>query len=167
MVKIVQKDDEVLRKVAEEIKKEEFGSVTLGETLDNMRRALKTQEDGVALAAPQIGISKRIFIVSPKAFSEGEERQYVFINPVITKRSLDKKLMEEGCLSVRWWYGKIRRASRVTVKAQDETGKEFTMKGKGLIAQIFQHEIDHLDGILFTDNAKELQELKPKDEKRD
>jgi len=67
--------------------------------------------------------------------------------------------MSEGCLSVRPIYGKVRRATRATVEAYDENGKKFVKEGVGLLAHIFQHEIDHLDGILFTDKAKDMYEV--------
>jgi peptide deformylase len=88
----------------------------------------------------------------------------VYINPKIIKRSKDKKNMEEGCLSCRWWYGKAKRSTRVTVEAYDKNGKQFTIEGRGLVAQIFQHEIDHLDGVLFVDHAKDLKEIQPEQE---
>lgn len=176
VIKIVQQNDkkgaDVLRKRADEIK---LANITTTETKDiitNMKKALATQSDGVALAAPQIGISKRIFIVNPeiyrnfdsnladKSLTEIEaEFPTVFINPQIIKISKDRKKMEEGCLSVRPWYGKVKRASRATIKALDENGVEFFLEGSGLLAQIFQHETDHLEGILFIDKAKDLKEL--------
>jgi peptide deformylase len=85
----------------------------------------------------------------------------VYINPLIIKSSKDKKNMEEGCLSCRWWYGKSKRASRVTIEALDQDGNHFTQDASGLLAQIFQHEIDHLNGILFIDHAKDLKEIDP------
>ncbi len=129
-----------------------------------MSGALATCDDGVALAAPQIGISLRIFIVSGRVFvDEGAtpEPDAVFINPVITKRSKKLLTLDEGCLSVRWLYGKTRRSDKVTVEAQDSDGNKFTWNGSGLLAQIFQHEIDHLEGILFIDHATEVEEIKP------
>ena len=71
----------------------------------------------------------------------------------------DKKFMDEGCLSVRPFYGKVRRATKATVEAYNEEGKKFTFGGSGLLANIFQHEIDHLDGILFIDKAKDINEV--------
>jgi peptide deformylase len=105
----------------------------------------------------------RIFVVSKRAFTEKakESEDTTFINPEIITISKDRKLMPEGCLSVRWLYGNARRASRVKVRAQDENGTTFERTGTGLIAQIFQHEIDHLDGILFTDHAKDIKEIPP------
>lgn len=163
MKEIVQKDTkegEVLRDIAKPVTEDMFGKKELQEILQNMHDSLATQKDGVALAAPQIGVSLRIFVIAPKVFSEEDEnKQLIFINPKITKHSKDSKLMDEGCLSVRWWYGKIRRHSRATVRAFDENGDEFEMEGSGLLAQIFQHETDHLDGILFVDNAEDLKEV--------
>lgn len=164
MKKIVQQEHPVLRKIAEPIN---VSSITQKETqkiIEDMFKALAIQKDGVALAAPQIDYSKRIFIISPQILNEERQIPLVYINPTITKRSKDKKNMEEGCLSCRWWYGKTKRSTRVTVHAFDEKGKEFTLEGRGLVAQIFQHEIDHLDGVLFIDHAKDLKEIEPEQE---
>ena len=70
--------------------------------------------------------------------------------------------MEEGCLSVRYLYGKVSRANQATIEAYDEKGKKFQRGGTGLLAKIFQHEVDHLNGILFIDKAKNLEEIPPK-----
>lgn len=166
MSDIVQKDTKegkVLRQIAKEVPEEKITSKKIQDILFKMHEALASQADGVALAAPQIGISLRVFVVSPKVFRDNPENtELVFINPVITKRSRDKKLLEEGCLSVRPWYGKIRRNSRVTLVAYRENGDKFEVKASGFLAQIFQHETDHLDGILFVDNATNLIELQDK-----
>jgi peptide deformylase len=129
-----------------------------------MFEALAGEEDGVALAAPQIGESLRIFIITPKIFENPNEEHLVFINPKITKKSKDRKKMDEGCLSCRWYYGTTKRASRVEIEALDEKGEPFKMTGTKLIAQIFQHETDHFDGILFMDHAVNLKEIKPDNE---
>jgi peptide deformylase len=83
----------------------------------------------------------------------------VYINPVITKRSRDKSMVEEGCLSVRPLYGNVHRSNKVSIRAYDEHGNVFERGGTGLIAQIFQHETDHLDGILFIDRADDIWEV--------
>lgn len=160
--KIVQKGNIVLRQVAEEIPLKSIRTPKIQRLILEMKESLSGESDGVALAAPQIAESWRIFVVSPLAYEiekyEGE-KHFVFINPKIIKTSKDKKLMDEGCLSVRPFYGKVRRASRVTLLAYDENGDEFEMTGTGLLAQIFQHETDHLEGILFTDKAKNIFEM--------
>jgi peptide deformylase len=165
MKKIVQKGNKTLRLTAKDVLVDQITSSKIQEILSDMQSSLSGEKDGVALAAPQIDVSLRIFIVSPIAY-EGlqkkipeKDRNFIFINPKIIKQSTDKKLMEEGCLSVRPWYGKVRRSSRVTVEAYNGDGEKFQMEGSGLIAQIFQHEIDHLDGILFVDKAKDLIEI--------
>lgn len=164
MTEIVQNGHKALRQIAEPVSEKEFGSASLRKTIEAMHKVLATQYDGVALAAPQIGVTKRIFVVSPLLFKEKyieETLPLVYINPVITRRSLDKKKMDEGCLSVRPLYGKVRRSTRVTVHAYDIDGNKISVTGTKLLAQIFQHEIDHLDGILFIDKAEDIVALDP------
>jgi peptide deformylase len=161
MKKIVQQEHPVLREVAEPVAVSSITKPEIQKIIQEMFDSLASQKDGVALAAPQIAYSKRIFVVSPTILEADVEIPLVYINSQIIKRSRDKKNMEEGCLSCRWWYGKTKRSTRVTVKAYDELGKEFTIEGRGLVAQIFQHEIDHLDGVLFIDHAKSLKEIEP------
>jgi len=164
MAKILQKEEKILREKAKEVPASLFGSKELATYLKEMSAALAKCDDGVALAGPQIGIPYRIFIIAGKVFSDPEEKpgpDLVFINPVITKISKKKVKMEEGCLSVRWFYGQVKRADKATVEAYNEKGKKFSRSGSGLFAQIFQHEIDHLDGVLFIDKATNLEEYKP------
>lgn len=160
---IVQKENPILRKTATEVSSDLFDSAKLTKIISNMNKSLSEQEDGVAIAAPQIGESLRIFTISPRIheITRQNDIQLTYINPVLTKTSKDKKAMEEGCLSVRWLYGKVRRSSRVSIEAYDEQGNKFTRGASGLLAQIYQHEIDHLNGILFIDRAKEVRELTP------
>ena len=168
MVKIVQKDNEILREKAKELKLSDIGGKKIAKILKDMSSALAKEDDGVALAAPQIAVPLRIFIVAGKIFSkEGEvpKPDLVFINPKITALSKTKIGLEEGCLSVRWFYGTVKRSDKATVEAYDETGKKFTRSGSGLMAQIFQHEPDHLDGILFIDKTKKVEEYKPEPKK--
>lgn len=182
MITIVQKEDPVLRGIAQEVGPKEFGTPGLKKILKDMSEAMEKEEDGVAIAAPQIGVPLRIFVVSHRAFefmdSEGEEARndaertqidaevkrikrsdMVFINPVITKLSRKKRWMPEGCLSVRWLYGEVARSEKATVRAYDENGKVFTWGGSGLLAQIFQHETDHLNGALFIDTARNVETI--------
>lgn len=163
---IVQNGTPVLRATAATVAQEEFGTIPLKNIIADMSAALATCDDGVALAAPQIGISKRIFVVSGRVLDEEAATpppDLVFINPIIVKQSKTGKFVDEGCLSVRWLYGRVKRATKTTVEAYDVAGKKFTHHGTGLLAQIFQHEMDHLDGILFIDKAHNIQEIKPED----
>lgn len=164
MVIIVQAGDAVLRGKAQTVSDVEIGSDSFRTIVDDMKQALASRKDGVAIAAPQIGIPLRIFVVSGRVLTSNTtepKQDKVFINPVITKLSKEKKWMEEGCLSVGFHYGEVRRSTRATITAFDETGTLFSLGASGLLAQIFQHEVDHLDGILFIDKARAVQELVP------
>jgi len=165
MVKIVTKENPVLRQKAREIPLNEIRSRSIQKIIQQMKEILAKESDGAALAAPQIGESFQIFIISGKIFQQSNKdpqpNDMVFINPKIKKISKKQQKLEEGCLSVRWLYGLVSRAEKATVEAYDENGKKFTYSGSGLIAQIFQHEIDHLNGILFIDKAKNIEEVKP------
>jgi peptide deformylase len=169
MVDIVDKNNPTLRAVAKEVPLEDISSAKIQKVITNMKIALASQDDGVAIAAPQIGVSLRIFVVSGKVigYMKGEDNEkniypdIVYINPVITKRSKEKKNMEEGCLSVRYLYGKVSRSAKVQIEGYDENGNFFNRGGAGLMAQIFQHETDHLDGILFIDSATGLKDMPP------
>jgi peptide deformylase len=174
MVTIVQKDDAVLRDIAQVVPKEFFGTPKLKKILRDMSTALASQDDGVAIAAPQIGISLRIFVVSgsiidllypERTTTEKKAKDIVFINPTIIKLSREREIVEEGCLSVRYLYGTIKRAKKARVRAQDENGSQFEIGGSGLLAQIFQHETDHLEGVLFIDKATNLRDMPPREKK--
>ncbi len=175
---IVQRDSKILREIAKPVPVSEIKSKKIAGIIQDMKEALASQIDGVALAAPQIGVSLRIFVVSGKILGryikrkKGEEERpekekradlpdMVFINPEILKASKDSVIAEEGCLSIRYAYGKMIRAKKATVRAYDEHGKLFERGASGLLAQIFQHETDHLDGRLFTDKAFDVEEIPP------
>jgi peptide deformylase len=168
-IPIVQDGDPVLREVAQTVPAKDIGGEKLTRIIADMKKALASQKDGVALAAPQIGVPLRIFVVSGNTLREIDPKyqslsDLVFINPEIVKLSKEKEELEEGCLSVRYKYGRIMRAKKATVRALDESGKKFERGGSGLLAQIFQHETDHLDGILFIDKAYDVVEAPPKEE---
>lgn len=159
IIQVDELDNDPLRMKSREIAQEEFSSVYLRDVISSMKKALAREDDGVAIAAPQIAIPLRIFVVAESAYEEDAKyKPLVFINPKIIKASKKSAVMQEGCLSVRWVYGKTRRAVSATVEAYDEEGRKFTFGGSGLIAHIFQHEIDHLDGVLFIDHGFDLEE---------
>lgn len=120
--------------------------------IEDMQETLTIAKNGIGIAAPQVGRNLRVFVVSPALGLN----QIVFINPVITKISEKAKLMDEGCLSVPSLYGKIKRAESLKIEAFNQNGRKFKMKADGLVAQLFQHEVDHLNGILFKDNAETI-----------
>jgi peptide deformylase len=110
-------------------------------------------ENGVGLAATQVDIHQRIVVID---VSEDKEHPYVLINPEIIRKSDETLINEEGCLSVPGCYAKVDRSIDVTVKALDENGKEFTLDGEELLAICIQHELDHLNGVLFVDYLSPL-----------
>jgi peptide deformylase len=176
MITIIQKDDPRLRNVAAPVPPRLIGTPTVAAIIKKMKKALLEQDDGVAIAAPQIGESLRIFIVSGRVFTRNYpdlahgqkiEPDLICINPVITKLSKQKKKVPEGCLSVRWLYGDVWRSVKASLRALDEQGKPFIRGASGLLAQVFQHEMDHLDGVLFTDKAENVQNIPPENQKED
>lgn len=119
------------------------------------------EKDGIGLAAPQVNRSYRISVLCPypERFEEYREKKndaLVIINPVIVRHSLFKEDGEEGCLSVPEIFGVVRRWKSVTVAYSDREGAKKTVQASGLLARCLQHEIDHLDGILFVDRTKKL-----------
>lgn len=109
---------------------------------------------GIGLAAPQIGVSKRITVIDV-SFKDRPEERLVLINPEIVERE-GKQFEEEGCLSLPEIREKVQRAARVKVRAQDVNGEFFEAEGEELLARAMQHEIDHLDGVLFIDRLSPL-----------
>ena len=122
--------------------------------IKDMQETLAIAKNGIGIAASQVGKNLRLFVVSPALGLN----QIVFINPVIAKISEKTKLVDEGCLSVIGLYGKIKRAESLKIEAYNQNGRKFKMKADGLVAQLFQHEVDHLDGILFKDKANNIWE---------
>ena len=134
-----------VEEVTEEIKKLEEDMI---ETMENNK--------GIGLAAPQVGVLKRVII------AETEQGPREFINPEIIRKSKEKDSMEEGCLSFPGLFLKIKRAKEIEVKALDKEGRDVRVKAQGLIARIIQHEIDHLDGILILDRLNFFERWKLK-----
>ena len=161
----------ILRKRADEVPLEEIRTARIRNVIQAMKEALKRSDDGVGLAAPQIGHSVRIFLISEEAEaldrnhesriknqetgSENQEKKeweyLTFINPVITKFSTKKTDMAEGCLSVPGIFGMVRRPEKVTVEWLDEFGKKHSRGCSKFFARVIQHETDHINGILFID----------------
>ena len=160
MAKLAPQNHPALHTISEEITSEEFSNGTVAKILKDLRQAIKTYKvDGyaaVAIAAPQIGIAKRMFLIE----DQNKERDdsiptIIAINPKIVKVSKKTHMVGEGCLSVPDTYGVVRRHKNVVLQALDENGAPFERGAGGLLAQIIQHECDHLDGTLFVDRAEE------------
>jgi len=167
MTKIVQEPNEILRGTAVEIPVADITSTKVQKIVASMKNALHREPDGVAIAAPQIAEAVRMFIVAgfvfdlkKKNITGTKSADRIFINPEITKLSKETKWIPgEGCLSVRWIYGTAKRHKQATIRAYDETGKKFTMSASGIISPIFPNEVDHLNGILFIDHAKDIRNM--------
>ncbi len=163
MTKLVPENHPALHTIAEEVTVSEFTDGLVDKIVKKLREAIKTYKvDGftaVAIAAPQIGISKRIFLIEDQGKGVKDEERLptiIAVNPRFLKVSKKSHLVMEGCLSIPDYQGLVSRAKNVTLEAKDEKGQIFTRGAGGLLAQIMQHETDHLDGILFTDRAERL-----------
>lgn len=161
MAKLVPENHIALHSIAEEVTREEFDDGSLKKLVGKMREALRSYDAegyvGVAIAAPQIGVGRRVFVVEDQSQDRDDALPYlVAVNPKIIKWSKKSKVVGEGCLSVPNRYGAVKRHLNVTMRALDENGNEYERGAGGLLAQIFQHECDHLDGILFIDRAEQV-----------
>jgi peptide deformylase len=116
--------------------------------IDDMVETMRAAP-GVGLAAPQVGVPLRVIVV------EYEDQLYTFINPEIVKQGSETVTDEEGCLSAPHWQGPVTRATALTVKGRGRDGKEQRVKAEGWLARIFQHELDHLEGVLFLDRVED------------
>ena len=147
MLNIAKYPDSILRKRAKEIS--EFND-DLKKLAEQMSEAMY-QDDGIGLAGPQVSKSLRIIVLG---LGQGKYKSY--INPEITYRSRDKASSEEGCLSLPQIFGFVSRPKKIHVKYQDLDGNVVKEKVKGMDAVVIQHEVDHLDGILFIDRASKI-----------
>lgn len=160
--KIIRQDNPILRKKA--VRVASFEDKKFQQLVDDM---IETMIDapGVGLAAPQVAISQRLIVVRLPDDEESKEEYgdqagvlYVVANPKIIKASKEMVEGVEACLSIPGWYGKVDRHESIVVTGQDRHGKEIRIKVKDWLARVFQHEIDHLDGRLYTDIASEVWE---------
>ena len=147
---VVKYPDPVLARVGAKVT--EFGT-ELAELVADMFESMYAAQ-GIGLAAPQIGISKQITVIDT-SFRKNPEDKIVLINPEILERD-GEQYEEEGCLSLPEIREKVRRSARVKVRAQDALGQFFEVEGEELLARALQHEIDHLNGILFIDHLSRL-----------
>jgi|SRR3989344_1206877 len=165
--KIVVFGHPALRKKASPVERKDFGSEELLKIIRDMSEALSATPDGIGIAAPQIGVPLQIFIASEEALAidrggdvnQNEKKRWkhhIFINPEILKKSAKKSKMTEGCLSVPGKCGVVARAEKIRVRAFDEHGKKFERGASNLFARLIQHELDHLDGILYVDKAESI-----------
>ena len=173
---IPQENNPALREIAQPVVLSEITQKHIQALIADMRKLLAREKHGVAIAAAQVGEPIQLFIVSGRALAERDHDEdeaeasarplpyKVYINPTIMKMSRAKKEKHEGCLSIRGKWGMVPRAEKATVQAYDEYGHKFTRGASGFLAHVFQHEMDHLNGILYTDKAAKLYDDKPDDD---
>jgi len=149
LLSIVTNPNQILRKKSQEVDENKIKDENFQKILFDMKKTMKIKK-GVGLAAPQIGKNLRIITVATK------DNILFLINPKITKKSWSKEWEEEGCLSVPREYGKVIRHKKITCIYFDEKGQKVKIQANDFTARIIQHEIDHLDGILFIDKAKNV-----------
>ena len=148
-MQIVHEPEKILRK---KLKSVEKITPEIKALVSDMREKM-VEAHGVGLAANQIGRDLQIFVIDKKLADENGVTD-AYINPEITEFSKDTGEMEEGCLSIPEYWHQIKRAKKIKIKALDENGKKIKIKAWGLLARVFQHEVDHLDGKLFVDHLK-------------
>lgn len=150
-------DNEILRSVSNTIKPAELKQYRA--LAESMVKYIKNPDNGgVGLAAPQVGVNKRLIVVSLMTDYDDENyRTIAMVNPEIIEHSEEKIKNEEWCLSVPWESGDVARWDWVKVSFIDPEGRKYAMRLENLAARILQHEIDHLDGVLFTDKAENLE----------
>ncbi|MBA3042590.1 MAG: peptide deformylase [Alphaproteobacteria bacterium] len=143
--------DPLLRQVSTSIERVD---AELQKLADDMLETMY-EAPGIGLAAIQVGVPRRLLVIDVS--KEGEDKQpLVFINPEIIKSSDERSVYEEGCLSIPDYYAEVERPAMVTVKSIDRDGKEQMTEADGLLATCLQHEIDHLNGVLFIDHISRL-----------
>ncbi len=158
---IVTVPDPVLRRKAQKVR--QFDA-ELQQLIEDMVETMRAAP-GVGLAAPQVGVSQRVIVVE---YGEDEDesrppRLYVVVNPEIVEVSPETEMGVEGCLSIPELVGEVERHQRIVVKGQNRRGQPIKLKLQGWVARIFQHEIDHLEGILFTDRAVRVWKPSPEE----
>lgn len=153
------KEEKFLRKKTVDFDFKKFTKKDVSELIARMRRVMRAA-NGIGLSANQIGLDFRVFVAEvPDA--QGGTKFYAVFNPKIEKMSEEKVSYEEGCLSIPGKWGDVLRSSRITIAGFDKNGRPAKVKAWGLLAIVFQHEIDHLNEKLFIDRAKRIYEVKP------
>lgn len=162
------KDEKILRRKTAPFAFSTFTKKELGKLIKDMRATMK-KANGIGLAANQVGLDMNFFVAhisgidrhgKPRLLSATEQKFYSLFNPRVVKISKETDTTEEGCLSVPGgYYGDVERAKKITLEGFDKSGKRLKIKAWGLLARVFQHEVDHLNGILFIDRAKNLRRV--------
>ncbi len=148
---VIKMDNPVLHRKAKKVRKIDS---SIQKLIDDMIDTMHDVE-GVGLAAPQVGVPLQVIVIQ----MPDEEEVITLINPEILKNSEESEMMTEGCLSLPGYRGEVKRFTSVTVKARDREGKLIRVRGEGLMAQALQHEVDHINGIVFVDHLDSMDKL--------
>ncbi len=143
--------DPILRQKARRVKSIDKETKKL---IDDMVETMHSAS-GVGLAAPQVGVPIRVIVIGIP-----DEEELALINPQIVRRT-GERLVNEGCLSIPGYFAQVQRSEVVRVKGLDRTGKEIRLRADDLLAQALEHEIDHLNGVLYVDHLESMDELQP------
>ncbi|NTU98808.1 peptide deformylase [Candidatus Falkowbacteria bacterium] len=147
ILKILTNPDPILRNMSVDVDLKIIATQEFKQLVEDMKKTM-VEKDGVGLAAPQVGQNIRLIVVNT------ERGPLCLINPRLTKKSFAKEVAEEGCFSLPNLFGEVKRHKKVTCKFITENNKQGVIEASGLIARGLQHEIDHLDGILFIDRLE-------------
>ncbi|MEX1014759.1 MAG: peptide deformylase [Candidatus Paceibacterota bacterium] len=147
-------NEEFLRQPTKEVNFKKEDTKKLKKLVKDMRRKMH-DADGIGLSANQIGLDKKLFVAQIPD-EQGKPKFYAVINPEITKMSKETITLEEGCLSIPGSYGPVERAEKITLEGYGIDGKKLKLKAWGILARVFQHEVDHLNGTLFVDKATDV-----------
>ncbi len=169
---IIGPDNPVLRRKARPVDANSLKDPALQQLIDDMIDTMRVAP-GVGLAAPQVAVGQRLAVIeygdelpedAPPDAEEPPKKLWVIINPEIVDRSTEMVDGSEGCLSLPGYAGSVMRHKAVTIKALNRRGKPIKIKAQDWLARIFQHEIDHLDGVLFIDRASQVWRVRDDDE---
>ncbi len=156
---IVLEPNPILHQVGKDLTREEVKSTKIQKLIKDMIPTMYAK-DGVGLAAPQVGESIQLCVIA-KNFTPDQKKDLVLVNPKWQKLSVFRVWDEEGCLSVPEVYGQVRRYKKIKVEALNEKGEKISFTAQDFFARIIQHEVDHLNGILFIEKAKNLRREQP------
>lgn len=167
------KDEKFLRKKTQKFDFKKYTRKEINDLIIRMRKAMKKAR-GIGLSANQIGLDISVFVAQiqknendERSLTAGEQKFYAIFNPEIIKASKEKTMLEEGCLSVPYTYAEVERPEKVTLVGFDKSGKEVKIKAWGMLAKVFQHETDHLNGKIILDRAKKIYKVPTSDRLKD
>ena len=154
------KEEKFLRNKVADFDFKKFTKKEVNDLVLKMKAAMR-KANGIGLSANQVGLDLNMFVAEVPDVDNGGTKFYAMFNPKFEKTSEEKVVFEEGCLSIPLTWGDVERPERVTLSGFDKNGKPVKIKAWGLLARVFQHEMDHLQGKLFIDRTKKIHKTEP------